>query len=153
MSVELADATRDGVAPPLVGARVDHVGLSTGDYDGTLRFYRDALGFELRREWTVESLPGMRLAYLVLNDFRLEVIASDEPFQDKLTPGDLGDSLRDRGFIHLSLRVADVDACARALRGRGVEPIAEPEDYDGAGIRACFVRDNNGYVIELLTPR
>jgi lactoylglutathione lyase len=55
--------------------RVGHVALRTMDYDGTIQWYKEKLGFRLLIEWTVRDL---KLAYLApANDdrFWLEVIA------------------------------------------------------------------------------
>ena len=126
--------------------------ISTGDYDGTIAWYRDKLGFTVRHEWTVTEFLGAKLAYLELNGFMIEVVETPEPFQQKAVPEDLGSALGDRGFGHLAFLAADVDAVAAELESRGVPLVVPPTSFADAGRRLIFVQDNNGNYLEFLTP-
>lgn len=137
---------------PLSQIRAEHVMISTGDYAGTIAWYRDKLGFAIKQEWTVPELPGIQLAYIELNGFVIEVVGTPDAFQERKLPGTLGESLSDRGFGHLAFLAADVDAVAQELVARGVELDVLPTSFPDAGRRLIFVRDNNGNSIEFLTP-
>lgn len=150
-SATSADAD-PGAPDPLAMIRAEHVMISTGDYGGTIAWYRDKLGFAIKQEWTVPEFPGVQLAYLELNGFVLEVVGTPRAFQDKATPPDLGTALSDRGFGHLAFLAADVDAVAKELARRGVEILVPPTSFPESGRRLIFVRDNNGNLIEFLTP-
>ena len=161
LAVALVTAVSSAPAPgqdtpprpdPLSQIRAEHVMISTGDYAGTIAWYRDMLGFRVRREWTVPAFPGVRLAYLELNGFVVEVVATPDAFQDRQVPPDLPSALSDRGFGHLAFLAADVDAVAAALQRRGVPLVVPPTSFPPAGRRLIFVRDNNGNLIEFLTP-
>lgn len=132
----------------LSDARAEHVMLGTGDYDATLAWWTGKLGFEIEVEWTVPDFPGMRLAYLAKNGFRLEVVGSPERFQRRATPAALGQHLTDSGFSHLAFRVADVDAAMAELAAKGVPAFFPPTSFPDVGRRVAFVRDDQGNVIE-----
>ena len=51
-------------ADPLSQIRAEHVMISTDDYDATMAWYQDKLGFNVRKEWTVPEFPGVKLAYM-----------------------------------------------------------------------------------------
>ena len=137
---------------PLSQIRAEHVMISTDDYDGTIAWYREMLGFAVRHEWTVPEFPGVQLAYIELNGFIIEVVGTPQAFQERATPPDLATALSDRGFGHLAFLAADVDAVAAELARRGAEIVLPPTSFPDSGRRLIFIRDNNGNLIEFLTP-
>lgn len=54
--------------------RADHVALRVANFAETINWYKEKLGFQEEVVWTVEELPGIQLAYLEHNRFRLEII-------------------------------------------------------------------------------
>jgi glyoxylase I family protein len=131
----------------IVGA--DHVALRVADYDETVRFYTTKLGFQLEAEWTLgDDVPGVRLAYVRLGACMIELIGDGTPAA--LAPTrDLDEHLSRSGYIHLCLRVADLDATLRELRARDVQVFAEPFVVEPIGQRLAMIKDNSGNVIEL----
>ena len=118
-------------------------------YDETIRFYTNTLGFQLEAEWTLgDAAPGLRLAYVRLGAIMIEVIGGAEPAPLAAT-ADIGAHLSRSGFIHLCLRVEDLDGTLAELEARGVEILAEPFDVDPIGQRLALIKDNSGNVIEL----
>ena len=47
----------------------------------------------------------------------------------------------------MNIRVADIHACYELWRNRGAEFITEP--MDKAGETCCYIRDPDGYIIEV----
>lgn len=137
---------------PLAQMRAEHVMISTGDYDGTMTWYQEKLGFEVYHEWKVPEFPGVRLAYLERNGFIIEVVYTEHAMQEKRAPKDLAEALGDRGFGHLAFLVTDVDAVAAELSKRGVQMVVPPTSFPDSGRRLIFIQDNNGNYIEFLTP-
>ena len=137
---------------PLNQMRAEHIMISTDDFEETLTWYRDVLGFEVAQRWTVPEFPGLELGYLEKNGFVIEVVETPEARESISRPSDLGEALNDRVIGHFAFLVADVDAVAEELRRRGAEFMVEPTSYLDAGRRLIFIYDNNGYVIEFLTP-
>jgi lactoylglutathione lyase len=121
-----------------------HTMLRILDEERSLRFYR-ALGFEERGRKRVGGdtatiifmgLPGDgdRLE-LTLNDGRTE-------------PYELGEA-----YGHIALTVEDMDAELARLAEHGIEPERPPYEAYPGGSRICFVRDPDGYRIELIERR
>jgi catechol 2,3-dioxygenase-like lactoylglutathione lyase family enzyme len=129
--------------------RADHVAIRVPDYDETISFYTNKLGFQLGAEWTLrDAVPGLRLAYVRLGAFMIEVIGDAEPAPVPATV-DIGAHLSRSGYIHLCLRVEDLDGTLAELEARGVEILAEPFDVEPIGQRLALIKDNSGNVIEL----
>ena len=137
---------------PLAQIRAEHVMISTANYDETIEWYTEKLGFEIVQEWTVPEFEGVQLAYIELNGFVIEVVSTPEAFQEEAIPGDLATALGDRGYGHLAFLAADVDAVAKELEARGVALVVSPTSFPDAGRRLIFIQDNNGNYIEFLTP-
>lgn len=137
---------------PLAQIRAEHVMISTANYDETIEWYTEKLGFQVVQEWTVSEFEGVQLAYIELNGFIIEVVSTPEAFQEEAVPGDLATALSDRGYGHLAFLAADVDAVAEELEARGVSLAVPPTSFPDAGRRLIFIQDNNGNYIEFLTP-
>jgi len=58
---------------------------------------------------------------------------------------DLGD-----GYGHIAISVDDLDGALSGLKEQGIEPEKEPYRVREGGSRLCFVRDPDGYRIELI---
>ena len=137
---------------PLPLLRADHIMISTADYAGTLEWYRSILGFEVQREWDVAGHPDVEVGYIAANGFMIEVVGTPQPFQSEKLPSDVFAAMSDRGYVHMAFKSADVDAVAAALIERGVELELPPTDFAVAGVRLLFIRDNNGNLIEIVSP-
>lgn len=139
-------------ANPLALMRADHIMISTADYQGTVDWYHNILGFEVVREWDIEGYSEVDVGYISANGFMIEVVGTPEAFQDEEVAPDVFTAMSDRGYVHIAFRSADVDAVAAELVSRGVELELPPTDFDAAGVRLLFIRDNNGNLIEIVTP-
>ncbi|MEV0283637.1 VOC family protein [Kribbella sp. NPDC050820] len=129
--------------------RADHIAVRVPDYDGTVKFYTEVLGFTVKQEWTLpDALPGANFAYLALGSFEIEVIAGG-----RLSPieptDDVADHLSRGGYIHLCLRVDNLDHTVAGLKAKGVEILAEPFEVAPIGQRLAMINDNSGNIIEL----
>jgi lactoylglutathione lyase len=54
------------------------------------------------------------------------------------------------GYGHIALAVDDLDATLSELAEQGIEPEREPYRVSEGGSLLCFVRDPDGYRIELI---
>jgi lactoylglutathione lyase len=54
------------------------------------------------------------------------------------------------GYGHIAIGVDDLDATLAALAEQGIEPERPPYRVREGGSRLCFVRDPDGYRIELI---
>jgi lactoylglutathione lyase len=57
------------------------------------------------------------------------------------------------GYGHIAITAADLDATLGRLREHGIEPERPPYSVREGGSRLCFVRDPDGYRIELIERR
>lgn len=112
------------------------------DIDSSVDFYR-AIGFEemgrLRiRDEAINVFMGLPEDG---NEPRLELtynVGHNEPY-------DLG-----TGYGHIAVSTGDLDQTLAQLSEQGIEPERPPYTVSDGGSRLCFVRDPDGYRIELL---
>jgi catechol 2,3-dioxygenase-like lactoylglutathione lyase family enzyme len=136
-----------------------HVGICVSDLERSVRFYRDALGFEpafshhVGAEFaTLMEVDGVDLdsRMLVRDGVTIELLGF-------LSPGVVGDGERrpmnQLGVTHFSLRVDDVDQVASAIEEMGGSVVRSSRTtFDGQGVRLDFLycTDPDGVRIELM---
>ncbi len=112
------------------------------DIDRSVAFY-SALGFE--------EIRRMPIRDEAINIFMNLSGDGDEPRleltwnRDRDEPYDLG-----TGYNHVAIAADDLDATLARLADQGIEPERPPYSLWEGGSRLCFVRDPDGYRIELL---
>ena len=133
---------------------IDHVMLRVPNYEETVTWYEEKLGFKEVLRWQEPSLPGVNLGYLELNGFRLEILGGGEdlPEQAIADPADVPEHTLYEGYRHLCLRTSDVDATIADLQRKGVSAFAELYNYPPVQRRLAFILDNNGNAIEFSGP-
>ena len=110
------------------------------DPERSIAFY-EALGLEKRRELPIRDEA--------VNYF-LGVPGQDSP-ELELTHNLGVDSYElGTGYGHVALTVEDLDGTLARLAEQGIEPEREPYTVREGGSRLCFVRDPDGYRIELI---
>jgi lactoylglutathione lyase len=110
------------------------------DPERSVAFY-EALGLEKRRELPIRDEA--------VNYF-LGVPGQDSP-ELELTHNFGVDSYElGSGYGHVALTVEDLDGTLQRLAAQGIEPEREPYTLREGGSRLCFVRDPDGYRIELI---
>ena len=116
-----------------------HIALATAHFDLLRQFYTETLGLPI-----LGGFPEQRILFLGAGTTAIEL--AEEHVVD--TP------VGARGWAHLALEVADVDAAYATLTARGVPFSVPPEDFprDAPAVRIAFCIDPDGNVIELLQP-
>jgi lactoylglutathione lyase len=110
------------------------------DPERSIAFY-EALGLERRRELPIRDEA--------INYF-LGVPGQPQP-ELELTHNFGVDSYElGTGYGHVALTVDDLDATLEQLAGQGIEPERPPYQVREGGSRICFVRDPDGYRVELI---
>ena len=152
----LAADTSEEQNSHIAAATYDHMSISVADFDGALAWYRDKLGFEIEVAWRVAALDGKRLAYLVKNGTRIELVAADAGSAGLPPAATFAEHFGRTGFGHLCFVVDDVDAALAELEENGVPTFVRAETYalDGTPFerRVGFVQDPEGNVIEFAEP-
>jgi lactoylglutathione lyase len=64
---------------------------------------------------------------------------------DQTEPYEIGD-----GYGHIAITTPDLDSTLEQLAAQGIEPEKPPYTVRDGGSRLCFVRDPDGYRIELI---
>ena len=109
------------------------------DIDRSVDFYK-ALGFE---EVGRFQLPdGATNIFMGLPDdgARLELT-----FNPGVESYEIG-----TGYGHIAVTAGDLDGTLQALAGQGIDPERPPYTVREGGNRLCFVRDPDGYRIEII---
>jgi lactoylglutathione lyase len=116
-----------------------HTCYRIGEIDRSVRFY-EALGFEERRRLPIRDEAINVFMGLPGDGDRLE-----------LTHNFGVDSYEiGTGYGHIAVSVDDVEATLERLAGQGIEPEKPPYRVREGGALICFVRDPDGYRIELI---
>ena len=115
-----------------------HTAYRVRDAAASLHFY-EALGFELRGRLNFDTAYNLYLGLPGDGD-RLELTVN----LGRQAAYDIGD-----GYGHIALTVADIDATLGALADEGIHPERPPYTVPG-GARIAFVRDPDGYRVELI---
>jgi lactoylglutathione lyase len=116
-----------------------HTCYRIGNIDRSVAFY-EALGFEERRR--------MDLPDGAINVF-MGIPGDGDRLELTWNPGveayDLG-----TGYNHIALTVPSLEETLGELSGHGISPEKPPYNVGGSGSLICFVRDPDGYRIELI---
>lgn len=136
----------------LASMRVDHIMLSVPNYQETMQWYQQKLDAIVEKEWVVDQLPDLKLAYLNVRGFRIEIVGSSQPRSGMPDSSTFEEALRTTGIGHFCFRVDDVDVALGELKERGVQTFVEAADYPNVGVRVGFIKDNNGNIIEFSGP-
>jgi lactoylglutathione lyase len=137
---------------------VSHIGLCVTDYDKSLRFYTEGLGFETAEGWDIPSalaalaeVPppiSVRSQMLVKGPVKLELLGWRSPPAE----GTPAQTRRQVGFTHLSLLVDDITAMEARLLTLGATVIEGTRLHipvpDGS-MDVLFLADPDGIRIEL----
>jgi len=128
--------------PPRDGFTVAHL-LTVTDIERSLRFYETVFGGRILSKGDAKGAPG----HLQLANTWLIVNVGGGPTPDKpsVTLSVLADANRISSFMNI--RVANIRACYELWQSRGAEFITEPKDKYGE--TGCYVRDPDGYIIEV----
>jgi lactoylglutathione lyase len=110
------------------------------DLDRSIDFYR-RLGFEELRRMPIGDEATNAFLGLPGDGARLELTLN----HGRQEPYDLG-----TGYGHIALSVDDLDQTLERLAADGIEPEKPPYRVREGGSRLCFVRDPDGYRIEMI---
>ena len=132
-----------------------HVAIRAVDFDETIRFYTEGLGFRVHFPF---SIPGRidRAAFLDAGDGHfVEVFGPGSTVQAEGRKREPHEERTEGALLHFCLRVADTDAAyAKALAAGAVsrvEPVTRLLGEDPlVEVRIAFITGPNGEVIEFM---
>ena len=116
-----------------------HTCYRIGDIDRSVSFY-EKLGFDERARMNIGDEAINVFMGLPGEDPVLELT-----YNHGVDSYDLG-----TGYNHIAIAVDDLDGTLAGLAEDGIEPEKPPYTVSEGGSRICFVRDPDGYRIELI---
>ena len=117
-----------------------HTCYRVTDPERSIAFY-EALGLEMRRELPIRDEA--------VNYF-LGVPGQEIPELELTHNFGVGSYELGTGYGHVAVTVSDLDGTLEQLAGQGIEPEKPPYTVREGGARLCFVRDPDGYRVELI---
>jgi lactoylglutathione lyase len=122
-------------------ARFLHTCYRIGDIDSSVAFY-EKLGFAEARRMPI----GDEAINVFMN------LPGEDPVLELTYNHGVAEYEQGTGYNHIALLVDDLDATLEGLAAEGVEPEKPPYRPGGRteGHRICFLRDPDGYRIELI---
>ncbi len=123
--------------------RLLHTMLRVKDLQESIRFYTETLGMKLLRQ---KDYPG--------GEFTLAFLGYEEESRGSVfelthnwgkSDYEIGDA-----FGHLAIGVDDIEATCDRMRATGAEIVREPGPMKHGTTVIAFVKDPNGYMIELI---
>ncbi len=126
--------------------KIDHIAILVDDLDGTLGFWRDALGLDLTQ---VQDVPAeqAQIAFLPAGDSEVELVrpTSDDSglarYLEKRGPG----------MHHICLEVDDIEGMLAELKAKGVQLINDSPRVNAQGRKYAFIhpKSAHGVMVEL----
>jgi predicted enzyme related to lactoylglutathione lyase len=128
--------------PPVEGFSIAHF-LTVADIERSAAFYEKVFGAQVLSRGDASGAPG----YIQIANTWMIVNVGGGPTPDKPTVVLSPPKDPDAFSSFMNIRVADIQACYDLWRSRGAEFITEPKDKYGE--TRCYIRDPDGYIIEV----
>jgi len=127
-----------------------HGGISVPDIEASIAWYQNMLGFTVIKRMNIDAIPA-KIAFMKHGNFCIELFevpgASSLP-ECRRNPNE---DLKVHGNKHIAFTVENIYQVIAILKKRGVDIAMELTEI-GPGEWACFIRDNAGNLIELMSP-
>ena len=123
-----------------MAAELIHTCYRITDVDRSVDFYKQ-LGFEETRRMPIRDEAINVFMGLPGDGERLELTYN----HDQEGPYEIG-----AGYGHIAITAEDLDGTLERLASIGIEPEKPPYTVREGGSRLCFVRDPDGYRIEII---
>ena len=126
--------------------RIDHTMFRVKDLEKSLDFYTRILGMKVLRqnEYPEGKFTNTFIGYQGEDDGTTLELTYNWDQQENYDRGN--------GWGHLALKVSDVYATSEYLKSEGVEFIKEPSPMKHGTRVLAFIKDPDGYPIELNEP-
>ncbi|UXI00371.1 lactoylglutathione lyase [Photobacterium sp. TY1-4] len=127
----------------MANGRILHTMLRVGDLDRAIEFYTDVMGMKLLRKHDNEAYK-YTLAFVGYSD-ESEGAVIELTYNWGTTEYDMGNA-----FGHIAIGVEDIYATCDAIKAAGGNITREPGPVKGGTTHIAFVKDPDGYQIELI---
>lgn len=126
----------------MANGRLLHTMLRVGDLDRSIEFYTKVMGMELLRQHENAEYK-YTLAFVGYGDESMCVI--ELTYNWGTSEYDLGSA-----FGHIAIGVDDIYSTCDAIKAVGGNVTREPGPVKGGSTEIAFVKDPDGYMIELI---
>ncbi|MGF1749384.1 MULTISPECIES: lactoylglutathione lyase [Vibrio] len=123
--------------------RILHTMLRVGDLDKSISFYSDVIGMNLLRK-NENTEYKYTLAFLGFGD-ESEGSVIELTYNWGVTEYELGSA-----YGHIAIGVDDIYSTCDAIKAAGGNVTREPGPVKGGTTQIAFVKDPDGYMIELI---
>jgi glyoxylase I family protein len=123
--------------------RIDHLEIVPGDFERTLNFYIEILGFKIQMRLKLERPPLEEVVFIELGGTSIELFSVKEPAPISIEPWQV--SCR-----RIALEVEDIDKAIEYLKAKGVEISSGPVAVENLSLRVAAIKDPDGLPIELI---
>jgi lactoylglutathione lyase len=123
--------------------RLLHTMLRVGDLDRSINFYTNVLGMKLLRKSDNEEYK-YTLAFIGYTD-ESEGTVLELTHNWDTSEYDLGNA-----YGHIAISADDIYATCEEIRNAGGDIIREPGPVKGGTVEIAFVKDPDGYSVELI---
>jgi len=120
--------------------RIDHVEIIPSDFERTIEFYTDILGFKIKTRRKIDRDPINEIIFIELGDTVVELISIRNPAPKSAAEWEVG-------YTSMAIEVEDMDRAIEYLKTKGVKISREPVVI-GTSKRA-EIKDPDGLTIEL----
>jgi lactoylglutathione lyase len=127
--------------------RVLHSMVRVKDFDAAMRFYVDGLGMEVLGRFDVATRRSTGV-FLGFGDYDAGGVLELAHKWDHEGPYTHG-----TGYGHIAIGVPDITATVAKLEGMGAEVTARPKELIAGGPAVAFVKDPDGYEVELIQTK
>ena len=118
-----------------------HTMIRVKDIDASLKFYTELLNMKVEKQKRLDD----RTLYFLSDEegtAQIELTYNDETPKNGYELG--------KGFGHFAFAVKSLDEFTEKLNSLGYEYLYEPFDLNGKGSKIAFVKDPDGYEVELI---
>ncbi|WP_417682731.1 lactoylglutathione lyase [Pseudidiomarina aquimaris] len=123
--------------------RMLHTMLRVGDLERSIKFYTDLMGMKLLRQADNEEYK-YTLAFVGYGDEKDHTVL-ELTYNWGKSEYDMGDA-----YGHIAIGVEDIYGLCEQLEAKGADVYRKPGPVKGGKTVIAFVRDPDGYAIELI---
>lgn len=120
--------------------RIDHVEIVPSNFERSLKFYTEILGFKIQRRGKMDRPPIEEVAFIELNGTVIEMFSVKNPAPVSVEPWRIG-------YRRIALEVEDINRVVEYLKAKGVE--VHPRPAVSGTSRLAEAKDPDGLSIEL----
>ena len=122
--------------------RIDHTEFVPADFEKTLKFYTEILGFKINMRRKVDRPPMEEIVFIELGGTMIELFSVKNPAPASKEPWRVG-------YRKIALEVENVPKALEYLKSKGVEIVGNPAAAGTEPPRRAEIKDPDGISIEL----